>query len=106
MTRHLYITLAIAALCLTPCVSVVIQTGERKPVLIQQDCPDGQCPVPAPDDSGPSPEKCGAAGGGIVAALLLIARVAFASGKAPWLAPVFEWLATRRANRKPPGTPT
>lgn len=101
MTRPILITLALAAACLTPCISVVVQAPAPKPVLIQADCPDGQCPVPNPD-AGPSPEKYGAAGGGIVAALLLIARVAFASGKAPWLAPVFDWLATRRAARKPP----
>ncbi len=102
MTRSLVLTSIIALACLLPCLSVVVQIDMHKqPVLIQQDCPDGKCPVPAPVDSSPSPEKCGAAGGGIVAALLLIARVAFASGKAPWLGPIFEWLATRRAAKRP-----
>lgn len=95
------ITAIVAAVCLLPFASLVMAPAKAAPpVLIQQaDCPDGNCPVPA--DSGPSPEKCGAAGGGIVAALLLLARIAYASGRADFLGPFFDWLSARRAKNPP-----
>ena len=99
MTRDTLLTIAAAALCLVPVAGLMFD-APPEPALIEQ-CPDGVCPAPTPADqppttSPPSPAKCAGAGGGFVAGLLLLARLAFSSGYAPWLGPFFDWLATRR----------
>ena len=95
--RDLAGSIVVIVLCLVPFGSLVLSGAGGQPdqPLIEQAEP---CPVCPP----PSPEKCAGAGGGVVAALLLLARIAHATGKAPWLAPFFDWLAARRQPPQPP----
>jgi hypothetical protein len=98
-TRDLAGSIVCIVLCLLPIGSLVLRDpgqASDRPAIEQLE------PQPCPNCPPPSPEKCAGAGGGVIAALLLIARIAHASGKAPWLAPFFDWLAARR--QPPAGT--